>query len=232
MIRVYIVEDNAQLLEDATLCLNAQGFDCYGAPDGQSFNDLISKQLPDIAVLDWMLPDETGLVISQRLRNNEQTNKIGIIFLTSRSDIGARISGLEFADAYHVKPIDYLELGAVIKSVYRRIEITKSSATKPTWRLDAGNLILHSPAGQSLNLSHREFILLRELANSPNSPVSAKLIIESWGEEWINFEKNRLELLLSRLRTKMKNISDDSLSPIRAIRNQGYHLMIPIQVHD
>jgi len=232
MIRIYIVEDNAQLLEDATLCLNAQGFDCYGASDGQSFNTLISERLPDIAVLDWVLPDETGLVISQRLRNNEQTNKIGIIFLTARSDIGARISGLEFADAYHVKPIDYLELGAVIKSIYRRMEIINSSATKPTWHLDTGNLILHSPEGQSLNLSHREFILLRALANSPNTPVSTKLIIESWGEEWINFEKNRLELLLSRLRTKIKNISDDSLNPIRAIRHQGYHLMIPIQVHD
>ena len=76
MIRIYIVEDNAQLLEDAILCLNAQGFDCYGASDGQSFNTLISERLPDIAVLDWGLPDETGLAISQRLRNNEQTNKI------------------------------------------------------------------------------------------------------------------------------------------------------------
>jgi DNA-binding response OmpR family regulator len=83
-----------------------------------------------------------------------------------------------------------------------------------------------------LSLSHREFILLRELAQSSNAPVSAKQIIEAWGENWLHYEKNRLELSLSRLRRKIKNISDDSLNPVRAIRNQGYHLMIPIQVHN
>jgi len=232
MIRIYIAEDNTHLLEDSILCLTAQGFDCHGAPDAHSFNALISERIPDVVVLDWMLPDETGLAIAQKLRTDERTKEIGIIFLTARSDISDRISGLEFADAYHVKPIDYGELGAVINSVYRRSNTINSHKTKSTWQLHKTTLALHSPDNEILDLSHREFALLRELAHSPKTPVSAKQIIETWGEDWMLFEKNRLELLLSRLRTKMKNMSDDALNPIRAIRHEGYQLMIAIQVHD
>ncbi|MDF1583712.1 MAG: response regulator transcription factor [Methyloprofundus sp.] len=232
MIRIYIVEDNTHLLEDITLCLNAQGFDCYGSPDAQSFNTLISKRIPDVVVLDWMLPDESGLAIAQKLRNNNQTKAISIIFLTARSDIGDRIAGLEFADAYHVKPIDYRELGAVISSIYRRSNTVNSQEKNLIWRLHKSTLALHSPDDQVLHLSHREFILLRELARSTETPVSAKQIIEFWGEDWMLFEKNRLELLLSRLRTKIKHMNGDTLNPIRTIRNEGYKLMIPIQIHD
>ena len=233
MTRIYIVEDNADLLDNGILCLKAQGFDCYGASDAQSLNTLISEQLPDLVVLDWILPDESGLDIARKLRNNDQTKEIGIIFLTARSNIADRIAGLEFADAYHIKPIDYQELGAIINSINRRsATISPDKTAKSTWQLHSTTLALHSPAGEVLSLSHREFILLRELAQSSNAPVSAKQIIEAWGENWLHYEKNRLELSLSRLRRKIKNISDDSLNPVRAIRNQGYHLMIPIQVHN
>jgi len=232
MMRIYIVEDSPYLLEDSILCLNAQGFDCYGAPDARSFTALISERLPDVVILDWMLPDESGLSIAKKLRENEQTKKIGIAFLTARSDIGDRITGLAFADAYHVKPIDYQELGAVITSIYRRTATTEPISTEPLWRLDTKRLTLKSPTNKTLILSHREFILLRQLAQTPNIPVSAKQIIESWGENWMIFEKNRLELLLSRLRGKIKAMSEDTLNPVRAIRNHGYQLVIKVQIYD
>ena len=74
--------------------------------------------------------------------------------------------------------------------------------------------------------------MLRKLAQQHAGPLSAKQIIEAWDEDWLTFEKNRLELLLSRLRTKIKNINDIKLNPIRAIRNQGYQLMIPLEIHE
>jgi len=232
MTRVYVVEDNPNLLDDCLLYLNTQEFECYGAVDGKGLDILLEQQLPDVIVLDWVLPGETGLAIAERLRADSKTSNVGIIFLTGYSHIDNRIAGLEFADSYHVKPIDYRELAAVITSIQRRTTNSSPLSTKSlSWQLHEKTLTLQSPYGKNLRLSHREYIMLHKLALQHAGPLSAKQIIEAWDEDWLTFEKNRLELLLSRLRTKIKAINDVKLNPIRAIRNQGYQLMIPLEIH-
>lgn len=229
MIKVFIVEEAPYLLDDMVSYLNHQGFDCSGGSDAKSVDNLISKNLPDIVVLDWRLSDDEGLLIAQQLRNDARTNQIGIIFLTSRGRLDDRVIGLKFVDSYHIKPIDLRELAAVISSIYRRLS-TNSFTPELVWQLHEKTLELYSPDGVALTISYREFIILRELALSPTNPVSAQQIVETWGENWLTYEKNRLELLLSRLRAKIKLIHNDKSNPIRAMRNQGYHLMIPIEL--
>jgi len=232
VIKVYIVEDHSYLLEDIVHCLNEQGYDCKGASNSTSFNKLITKQLPDIVVLDWMLPDEDGLAIAKKLRNDVKTKNIGIVFLTARGDVDDRILGLEIADSYQVKPVDYRELGAIINSIYRRSSIDKGTSDQPNWTLYESTLELHSPLGQIISLSHREFVVLRQFSRSADKPVSSQQIVELWNENWLTYEKNRLELFLSRLRTKIKSINNQSMNPIRAVRHEGYILLLKIEIKE
>jgi len=227
---VYIVEDNLHLLEDTLLYLKSLGISCSGAASANELHTLMLEKLPDILILDWGLPNEDGLSIAQRLRTNEHTQNIGIIFLTARSRLDDRITGLEFADSYHTKPIDYQELKAVINSLYRRISNNINTTIESEWQLHRQKLELHSPTGKILTLSYREFITLQILAQNKNTTISAKKIIEAWGEDWFLFERNRMELLLSRLRSKIKTIGNIQSNPIRSVRNQGYQLSIPIKI--
>ena len=230
MITIYVVEDNIYLLEDIIHSLNHQGYNCKGVTNAIAFDELLTKQTPNLVILDWNLPGEDGLSIAQRLHKNNATISIGIIFLTARNNLNDKVSGLDYADSYLTKPIDYQELGAVIKSICRRL-MPKSSIDNG-WELHKKTLDLHTPKNEIISLSHREYIALDKLSKSSNSPVLAKDIVEAWGDNWMTFEKNRLELLLSRLRRKIKDNSDVEFNPIRSVRNEGYHLTIPLEIFE
>jgi len=230
MIKVFVVEDNDYLLEDIVHSLKLQGYDCYGATDALTFDELLAREVPDLVILDWNLPGEDGLSIAERLHANDKTNHVGIIFLTARGSLEDRIAGLELADAYLTKPIDYQELGSIITSINRRLAPNNESSVESVWKINEKTLELNTPQNKILSLSYREYIALYKLAESPGIPVSAQKIVEAWGENWLRFEKNRLELLLSRLRRKIKDNSNIKLNPIRSVRNEGYHLMIPIEI--
>lgn len=235
MIKVYIVEDHGYLLDDITYSLKMQGFDCQGAENAEEFNVLMHEALPDVVILDWTLLGEDGLAIARRLRNSKKTKHIGIIFLTARSSLHERLMALEIADSYQIKPIDYRELGAIISSVYRRlVAIHDDVIAELSWRLYEKNRELHAPSGDFVSLSLREYSVISKLAEDILTPVSAKEIIELWGEDWVGYEKNRIELLFSRLRKKIKMLDESAKAPIQAIRNKGYFLKIPIKIikHD
>jgi len=227
MIRVYVVEDNEFLLEDIVHSLKFQGYDCYGVENAQAFYSLLAQQAPDIVILDWNLPDENGLSIARRLQESNITQAIGIIFLTVRGQLEDRLAGLEYADTYLTKPVDYKELGAIITSTYRRLAPPNIS---PSWALYPQNLELHTPQDSVISLSYREYLTLYKLSTSENSIILAKDIVEALGEDWLKFEKNRLELLISRLRRKFKDYSEIDFNPIRSIRNEGYQLTLTIKI--
>lgn len=232
MIHVYLVEDNPHLLEDMQYCLEAQGFACRGVSDAVGLENLLQEALPDLLVLDWMLPGKSGLTIAGELRERDATDKIGIVFLTARSAIEDRLAGLELADSYLVKPVDYRELGAVLHSVYRRVAEPAPPSTQPAWQLSLGLLLLYSPDGEQIKLSHREAIVLRQLAQAYPSCIGPRPLIEAMEENWLSFEKNRLELLISRLRAKLNLKQDRRANLIRSVRNRGYRLMAQIEQLD
>lgn len=232
MIKTYIVEDNQDLLDDITYCLSAEGHDCQGANNASAFDILMAKQTPDIVILDWSLLGEDGLSIAQRLRNDEKTCQIGIIFLTAKDSLDARLLGLDVADSYLVKPIDFQELSAIISSVHRRTATNNSQSVEPTWQLHKKKMELHTPLNEIISLSYRECLALQELTQSHNKPISSRHIVESWDENWLLYEKNRLELFFSRLRAKIRKFTEGKFNPIRSIRHEGYMLMIAVELND
>ncbi len=231
MIKVYVVEDRGHLLDDIVYSLRGQGHDCRGVHNVQKLEALIEQELPDIVILDWTLSGDDGLSIARKLRKNKITKQIGIIFLTARSSLHERLIALELVDSYQVKPVDYRELGAIIASIYRRLGVSEAQhIPEISWRLHEKSHELHAPSGHVLKLSFREYQLIAKLAENNLLTVSSQTIVELWGEEWAGYEKNRLELVLSRLRKKIMAVDPLISNPIQAVRNLGYSLQIPIKV--
>ena len=230
MIRVYLLEDQEGLREDTTFALNAEGFVARGAANGSDFSALCANELPDVAVIDRMLPDEDGLLVARKLRPPAVAKKIGIVFLTSLGALNHKLEGLEFGDAYLVKPVDMRELAAVIRSVYRRINFTEEGRKQGVWRLHPRRLELLSPQGKVIELSFNEVRILLALSKTNGNMVSARKLVEVMEEDWMQYEKNRLELLLSRLRQKVRSTNELAINPIKSVRNEGYQLTIVLFV--
>lgn len=228
MISVILVEDHDGLREDMVFGLNAEGLQAQGAADSIEFDRLFHSGAPDVVVIDRMLPGEDGLSIARRVRSATTTKRTGIVFLSSLGSLDERIEGLGLADAYMVKPADLRELAAVISSVYRRLNFLEKGVTPGSWRILPHRLELISPQGRSTALSFKEMQVLILLAEAKGLPVSARKLIEAMGENWLQYEKNRLELILSRLRLKIRSAETVSANVIKSVRNEGYLLTIPM----
>jgi len=211
--------------------MNTQNIQCKIINCQQIFKSLLINDLPDVVILDGVSADIDTLKIAKELRTNPHTQNIGIIYITTSLKLEERLLVLDVSDSYLTEPVDCRELAAVINNIYRRISSPKLSATKETWQLSKQKIELRSQSGNIINLTYRELIILSTLAEEPSTPISAKTIIEAIGENWLSFEKNRLELLLSRLRSKIKPYCED-INPIKSIRNTGYKLMIPIKINE
>lgn len=226
MISVIVVEDNLDLLEDMVLGLNAEGLDARGAQDAAACDQLCAGAMPEVFVLDIMLPGEDGLTLAQRLRAQ---GRRGLIMLTSLGSIENRVSGLDVADAYLVKPVDLRELAAVIGSVHRRLEGRPRESIQAVWTLRGKSMELVSPNGKALALTHKELIILSALASVPGEVVPARTLAEALGESWFTFEKNRLELIITRLRRKIGAALLRPSNPIKSARGAGYALTIDVK---
>jgi len=230
---IYVVEDNKSLLKDSVQWINHHDHNCHGAPDAVQFDALMSNEVADLVVLDWMLPGEDGLAIAQRLRSNNKTQNIGIIFLTARTDVNDRISGHDVADAYLTKPVNYKELSAIINSVLRRINNhEKNDSPDLPWQLFVRERHMRSPCGQTIHLTWRECAIITLLTQNLSEQVPTQMLMNAIKENPKVYEKNRLEMLLSRLRVKFKLIDGGHFNPIRSGRNKGYRLMLPFKIND
>tara|TARA_R110001583_G_scaffold9267_1_gene44054 strand:- start:336 stop:1034 length:699 start_codon:yes stop_codon:yes gene_type:complete len=231
MTLIYVVEDNPDLLSDALIWLNTDDLECRGAADSKALDALLLMQLPDLIVLDWMLPGEDGLTIAHKLRASAKHDNIGIVFMTARRDIDDRLAGLDVADAYMAKPVDYRELKAVINSVVRRLS-PHSTADSVFWLLNINKLTIKSPINQVADLTERELIILMLLLQQPDKIVTIEEINRVLGLHYPNLDKSSLERLISRLRAKLKSINVDNSNPIRSYRHKGYRLTLPISLND
>jgi len=221
---VLIVEDEPAILELIAVNLEYAGFEPLRAKSAEEAGRLLGDILPDLVLLDWMLPGQSGLALARRLRGDARTREMPLIFLTARADEPDKIAGLEAgADDYITKPFSPKELVARIRSVLRRrkpqhgempVEIAGLRLDPAAHRV-TGN-------GQSLSFGPTEFRLLHYLMTHPNRVYSrAQLLDEVWGDH-VFIEERTVDVHIRRLRQGLEPSGHDSL--VETVRGSGYAL--------
>ena len=221
---VLIVEDEGAQLEVLKYNLEAEGFDVVMAENGDEALLLVVEEDPDLIVLDWMLPNVSGIEICRRIKADPATRPIPIVMLSARGDEVDRVRGLETgADDYVVKPYSVVELMARLRTQLRR--------TRPATmgeRLSFADIILDSGehrvfrAGQALHLGPTEFRLLSTLMEKPGRVWTREQLLDRvWGRD-IYVDSRTIDVHVGRLRKALMQNGGDN--PVRTVRGTGYAL--------
>ncbi|MBZ2188856.1 response regulator transcription factor [Alcanivorax sp. JB21] len=222
-IRVCVVEDDDDLREELACALSRDGFDVRAFSGSLDLYAALLHQPADLLLLDLGLPGEDGHTIMRRLKD---AMPLGIVICSARSAMDERVSTMMTgADAYLVKPVDMRELVATLVSVHRRLSktIAISSPEPPGWSLIDDGWSLRTPEGATLPLTASEGAVLRLLFTAPGQPVSRDSIVQALGHSSDYYLDHRLDMLLSRLRRKVRELSGLRL-PLRAVRGVGFIL--------
>jgi two-component system phosphate regulon response regulator PhoB len=221
---VLIVEDEAPILELVAVNVEHAGYLPMRAGSAEEADAIIRKALPDVVVLDWMLPGESGVAFARRLRGDRRTKDIPIILLTARAEERDKIAGLESgADDYVTKPFSPRELLARIKAVLRRrapeltddvVEIDGLTLEPSAHRVNGG--------GKRIELGPTEYRLLHFFMTHPNRIYSrTQLLDEVWGDH-VFVEERTVDVHIRRLRQALEASGHDRL--IDTVRGTGYGL--------
>ena len=220
--RVLVVEDEPPLAELLRYNLEDEGFETEVARDGREALFALDERRPDLVVLDWMLPELSGLDVCRTVRRKPELRDIPVILLTARAEERDRVRGLDAgADDYISKPFSPRELTARIRAVLRR-------ARMPTGRepLRAGNLEMDLEShrvrrdGREVRLAPTEFRLLKVLLERPGRVYSrAQLLDLAWGRD-IHVEPRTVDVHIRRLRRALNAGGGAEL--IRTVRSAGY----------
>ena len=224
---ILAVEDEPAILELLRVNLVDAGYDVKAAADAESAQVMLKESLPDLVLLDWMLPGQSGLALAKQLRSEPRTRELPIIMVTARSDEADKIAGLEaWVDDYVTKPFSPRELKARIKSVLRRR--APEAAQEP---LQAGALKLDPVThrvtvdGETVHLGPTEFRLLRFLLARPERVHSrTQLLDQVWGDH-VYIEERTVDVHIRRLRVALEPFGQAGL--IETVRGSGYRLSVP-----
>lgn len=219
MNQILIVEDEQAIRELIKITLEAQGYRCETAEDGEIAADLIEQENYDLILLDIMLPKVDGYELLEYIRQTKY--EVPVIFLTAKSQTKDKIKGLkEGADDYITKPFEIEELTARVEAVLRRYHKTSD-------KIEIGNIAIDVVARsvkkekQEIDLTPKEFDLLLLLVQNKNMALYREVIFEKvWGEE-MEFETRTLDLHIQRLRKKL-----DWKDKIKTVYRIGYKLEV------
>jgi len=227
---ILLVDDELLITDSLTYSLKREGFEVKAVADGNSALTAIEEQMPDLVVLDLMLPDISGFEVCRRLRAISTTP---VIMLTARGEEIDRVLGLEVgADDYLAKPFSFRELLARIYALLRRVALDRQVMQPQVHALTLRQLSLDLSARrvfmgeQELQLSTREFDLLAILMKNAGRAMSRdELIDQVWGEDWTG-DARTLDVHVRWLRLK---IEEDPASPqhIQTVRGFGYRFAGP-----
>ncbi|MBL4802353.1 MAG: phosphate regulon transcriptional regulator PhoB [Emcibacter sp.] len=222
--KILLIEDDQSLTELIRYNLVQEGFTVICESDGEEGLYASEEVTPDLILLDWMLPNLSGIEICRRIRRNKKTQNVPIIMLTARAEECDRVRGLDTgADDYVTKPFSPKELIARIKAVLRRI---RPSLTGETLTFD--DIILDATShkvtrnGTPIHLGPTEFKILRYFMESPGRVFSREQLLDNiWGNN-IYVESRTVDVHIRRLRKALNN--GDSSDVIRTVRSAGYAL--------
>ena len=221
---ILVVEDEPGIQEVLKFNLGQHGHDVIVADDAESAMSRLRGALPDLILLDWMLPGMPGIDLARRIRADGRLKNIPIIMLTARVEERDKIAGLETgADDYVTKPFSPRELMARIKAVLRRRapQMTEDEVEIGGLRLDPlGHRVFGD--GQALNLGPTEFRLLHYLMTHPERVYSrSQLLDQVWGDH-VFVEERTVDVHIRRLRSALEATGHDRL--IQTVRGAGYRL--------
>ena len=213
-VHILVVEDEPALQEAMVTYLNLSGFIADGVGSLAGAEGWMQTHRFDIVILDLGLDDGDGLSLLSQFNLQDK----GLIIMTARSELFDRLIGLKAgADIYLVKPVVLEELVANIHNLSRRLNITPAKL----WVLDTSSWLLESPDNLSVKLTQLEMAFLACLVRSPSEVVLKDSLIVALGQDPSEYDPRRMEVLVRRLRTKIKNnLYCDA--PIETVHGQGY----------
>jgi len=224
---ILVVEDEPAILELLKVNLADAGYDVKGAADAEAAKAAIKGPLPDLVLLDWMLPGQSGIAFARELRADTRTRELPIIMVSARGEESDRVAGLEaWVDDYVTKPFSPRELKARIKAVLRRR--APESAQEPLAvgpiRLDPATHRVTVDA-KPLHLGPTEFKLLRFLLARPERVhTRAQLLDQVWGDH-VYIEERTVDVHIRRLRVALEPFGVQDL--IETVRGAGYRIAAP-----
>jgi len=206
---VLVVEDEVDLSQLMRDRLVADGHEVVVAQSGAAAMAEVGKRMPDVVLLDWMLPDMDGLAVCRRLR---QQHLMPIIMVTARGDEVDRVLGLEVgADDYLVKPFSLRELLARVRAMLRRVDLEgrRQGSGGPPEKIQVGPLAVDSAShaatldGKPMHLTRKEFELLIVLVANPGRAFSREFLVERiWGNDFEGYDR-AVDTHVTRLRKKL-----------------------------
>ena len=221
---VLVVEDEPAIQELIAYNLRQAGHQPLRAENAEQALRLVQDALPDLVLLDWMLPGLSGIDFARRLRSDKRTRAIPIIMLTARADEQDKLTGLETgADDYITKPFSPRELNARVKAVLRRRapQMTDDIVQISGLMLDPATHLVGAH-GTQVHLGPTEFRLLHFLMTHPERVHSrAQLLDQVWGDH-VFVEERTVDVHIRRLRKALEPSRHDRL--IQTVRGAGYRL--------
>ena len=219
---ILIVEDEPAIQELVACNLELAGHRTLRADSAEQALRMVREALPDLIVLDWMLPGINGVEFARRLRGDSRTRSVPLIMLTARADEQDKLTGLETgADDYITKPFSPKELNARVKALLRRRspEATDDVIEVSGLRLDpAGHYVTGN--GAPLQLGPTEFRLLHFFMTHPGRVYSrVQLLDQVWGDH-VFVEERTVDVHIRRLRKALEPTGHDAL--IQTVRSSGY----------
>jgi len=223
--KIVIIEDEPDILEVLSYNLKREGFDVYSATNSTLGLSLVEKELPDLLLLDLMLPGLDGIEICSTIKNNPATQNTLIIMVTAKGEESDIVLGLGVgADDYITKPFSPKELVARVKAVLRRGQLVDT--VPPTEKVKVGDLSIDTSkyevtiGGKEVRLTATEFRLLHYLASNPGRVFSREqLLSRAMGDEVVVVDRN-IDVHIRGIRKKM----DIDPPLIETIRGVGYRL--------
>jgi len=223
--KILIVEDEAPIREMIAFHLGRAGYQVFEAENCRSARTLLIDESPDLALIDWMLPDMSGLELTRKLKRDSENDDLAIIMLTARTDEFDKVAGLDGgADDYMTKPFSPRELVARIEAVLRRsLPAADESLTAGILRLDSvGHRVKANE--KELRLGPTEYRLLQFLMTHPDRVYSrTQLLDRVWGAN-VYVEERTVDVHVRRLRKSLTEEKADSY--IQTVRGAGYRFSV------
>lgn len=218
---IYCVEDDDSIRELMVYTLNASGFEARGFSEANSFFKALENELPQLVLLDIMLPGKDGITVLKELRSGTETAKLPIIMASAKGTEYDKVIGLDLgADDYLAKPFGMMEMVSRVKAVLRRTEKQKNEI------LTFGDLKIDTSAhtvsvnGERIELTLKEYELLRLLAENPGKAFSRdSLLTLIWDSDYAG-ETRTVDVHIGTLRSKLGNCGEY----IKTVRGVGYRM--------